>query len=366
MTESIEEMLQRWEEEPTPQLSLQLAEEYRRHGRLEEGMAILEEALRLHPSHVAGRVAHGRFLLELGRMEDAGQMLEVVVEEDPTHLVANKLLIGLYLETGRLKDARDRLDLYKLLNESDPAIEVLESRLRSAGAVGARPTAVDAAGRVFVMAGAPPPPELHGLISQGSQAGLSARPRSLASEGPFGDLWQGVNEVEYMRALGAEGIFPVVVPGLVGVVIEEPGVELEALVEEDVEAEIELVPEAEPVVVELEEEQREPEATAESLESDEEAPGREIGATATLAKLYLDQGHLEDAAHAFEEVLAREPEHLDALEGLTEARRRLGETQAAEGILDGETENDTGNSRDRKVRVLREYLDRLRAASGRQ
>jgi cytochrome c-type biogenesis protein CcmH/NrfG len=366
MNESIEEMLQRWEEEPTPQLSLQLAEEYRRHGRLEEGMAILEEALRLHPSHVAGRVAHGRFLLELGRTEDAGQMLETVVEEDPTHLVANKLLIGLYLETDRLKDARDRLDLYKLLNESDPAIEVLESRLRSTGAAGAQPTAVDAAGRVFVLTGSPPLPDLQSLVAQKGPTGLSARPRSLASEGPFGDLWQGVDEVEYMRALGAEGIFPVVVPVVVPVVIEEPGVELAAPIEAVEPPEIEPVIEVEPVVQELADEPAEPQAIVDTAELDEEVPGQEIGATATLAKLYLDQGHLEDAAHAFEEVLAREPEHLDALEGLTEARRRLGETQAAEGILDGETENDTGNSRDRKVRVLREYLDRLRAASGRQ
>ncbi|MGB5658876.1 MAG: tetratricopeptide repeat protein, partial [Thermoanaerobaculia bacterium] len=347
---------------PTPQLSLQLAEEYRRHGRLEEGMAILEEALRLHPSHVAGRVAHGRFLLELGRTEDAGQMLEAVVEEDPTHLVANKLLIGLYLETDRLKDARDRLDLYKLLNESDPAIEVLELRLRSAGAAGAQPTAVDAAGRVFVLTGSPPLPDLQSLVAQKGPTGLSTRPRSPASEGPFGDLWQGVDEVEYMRALGAEGIFPVVVP----VVIEEPGVELAAPIEAVEPPEIEPVIEVEPVVQKLADEPAEPQAIVDTAELDEEAPGQEIGATATLAKLYLDQGHLEDAAHAFEEVLAREPEHLDALEGLTEARRRLGETQAAEGILDGETENDTGNRRDRKVRVLREYLDRLRAASGRQ
>jgi cytochrome c-type biogenesis protein CcmH/NrfG len=362
MIESIDEMLQRWEEEPTPQLSLQLAEEYRRHGRLEEGMAILEQALRLHPSHVAGRVAHGRFLLELGRTEDAGQMLEAVVEEDPTHLVANKLLIGLYLETDRLKDARDRLDLYKLLNESDPAIEVLEARLAPGGAAGAQPTTVDAAGRVFVLAGSPPPPDLRDLVALRGQTGLRARPRALAAEGPFGDLWQGVDAQQYMRALGAEGIFPVMAP----VVIEGPEADQEVLVEEDVEAEIELVPEAEPVVVELEEEQGEPEAIAESLESDEVAPGRQVGATATLAKLYLDQGHLEDAAQAFEEVLAREPGHLDAMQGLAEARHRLGETLAVEEFLEVEAEDDTGNSRDRKIRVLREYLDRLRAASGRQ
>lgn len=356
MNDSIEEMLQRWEEEPTPQLSLQLAEEYRQQGQLEEGATILEQALRLHPNHVSARVAHGRFLLEMSRLEEAGQVLEAVVEDDPTQLVANKLLIGLYLETDRLKDARDRLDLYKLLNESDPEIEVLEAQL---GPAGIRPTAVDADGRVFVLAGSPPPPDLQGLVAErGQSAGLQAWPSAMASEGPFGDLWRGVDREGYDRALGEEGIFPVVV----AVVSDALEIEVEVPVEEAEQPEIEAVPESEPVVEVLEEATAEPESTS---ELDEPVPSQEIGATATLGKLYLDQGHLEDAVQTFEEVLSREPDRLDAQEGLAEARRRLGETLAAEEVLEGEAEDDTGNARDRKVRVLREYLDRLRAASGR-
>ena len=365
MNESIEEMLQRWEEEPTPQLSLQLAEEYRQQGQLEEGATILEQALRLHPNHVSARVAHGRFLLEMSRLEEAGQVLEAVVEEDPTHLVANKLLIGLYLEIDRLKDARDRLDLYKLLNESDPEIEVLEAQLGPAGAAGIRPTAVDADGRVFVLAESPPPPDLQGLVAErGQSEGMQARPRELASEGPFGDLWRGVDREGYERALGKEGIFPVVV----AVVSEAPEIseaaelEVEVPVEEAEQPEIEAVSESEPVVEEQEEATAEPESTS---ELNEPVPGQEIGATATLGRLYLDQGHLEDAVQTFEEVLSREPNRLEAQQGLVEARRRLGETLAAEEVLEGEAEDDTGNARDRKVRVLREYLDRLRAASGR-
>ena len=361
MSESIEEMLQRWEEEPTPQLSLQLAEEYRRHDRLEEGINILEQGLRLHPNHVAARVAYGRFLLESGRMEDASEVLEAVVDEDPTHLVANKLLIGLYLWTDRRKEARDRLDLYKLLNESDPEIEALEARLAPAGAAGVPRTAVDAAGQVFVLAGSPPPPDLHGLVGESSRRqALRARSRALAAEGPFGDLWQGVDEDGYARALGAEGIFPVVAPVAV---VEEPEEEAVASVEwaEEAEAEIELVPEpASEVEASQLVEEVEPRA-----DSAEEAAGPQVGATATLAKLYLDQGHLEDAVQAFEEVLEREPGHLEAQEGLAETRRRLGERQTSEDLAEGDAEDDILEARDRKARVLREYLDRLRAASGR-
>ena len=359
MIESIEEMLQRWEEEPTPQLSLQLAEEYRRHGQLEEGTTILEQALRLHPNHVAARVAYGRFLLESSRMEDAAGVLEAVVEEDPTHLVANKLLIGIYLAGDRLKDARDRLDLYKLLNESDPEIEILEAQLPSSGSTGAPRTAVDAAGRVFVLGGSLPAPDLQGLVAEGgSRVALPARPRALASAGPFGDLWQGVDQEEYLRALGAEGIFPVVVAA----VIEEPEAALVAEVEDVEEPAIELVAEPESAEEEPEEAAVEPEPITATVE---EEPIQAIGATTTLANLYLDQGHLDDAAQAFEEVLAREPDNAAASQGLAETRRRMGESLEAEASADAAAEDDRLDARDRKTRVLREYLDRLKAASGR-
>lgn len=359
MSESIEEMLQRWEEEPTPQLSLQLAEEYRRQGRLEEGTIILEQALRLHPNHVAARVAHGRFLLESGRMDDAAAVLEAVVDEDPTHLVANKLLIGLYLEGDRFKDARDRLDLYKLLNESDPEIEMLEAQLSSSGSPGAPPTSVDAGGRVFMLGGPPPPMDLQGLVAEGgSGVGLRARPRALASEGPFGDLWQGVDQEEYAHALGAEGIFPVVVT----VVAEESEAALVTEIEDVEASEIELVAEPESAEEEAEEVAVEPKPIMEAVEQE---PIPAIGATTTLAKLYLDQGHLDDAALAFEEVLAREPDNAAASDGLAETHRRMGESLEAEKSADGEADDDRLEARDRKTRVLRQYLDRLKAASGR-
>ncbi len=43
----------------------------------------------------------------------------------------------------------------------------------------------------------------------------------------------------------------------------------------------------------------------------------------------------------------------------------MGELEAAEGLEEGDEEDHTPDTRDRKARVLREYLDRLKAASGR-
>ena len=76
MSESIEEMLQRWEEEPTPQLSLQLAEEYRRQGRLEEGTTILKFYLHIDQDEQKERLQarldepHKRWKFNPGDLDD--------------------------------------------------------------------------------------------------------------------------------------------------------------------------------------------------------------------------------------------------------------------------------------------------------
>ena len=79
-----------------------------------------------------------------------------MVGGDPTHLVANKLLVRIYLDLGNEKQARDRLDLYALLNESDPDIEQLERNF--------------APHVVFRLATLPPPPDLATLVPPAATA----------------------------------------------------------------------------------------------------------------------------------------------------------------------------------------------------
>ncbi len=177
MSESIEELRKRWEDDPSPQLSLQLAEEYRRLEQPADAAGVLTRALEEHPGHVAARVALGRFRFEMGDLDEACGLLERVVNEDPTHLVASKLLVSLYLERGDRRQARDRLDLYKVLNEGDPEIEQLESRL-SGGTDAPAATVAEAA--------------------------------QLPGNGdPFKDLWADLDSAAYWQAIAAQGVFPV-------------------------------------------------------------------------------------------------------------------------------------------------------------
>lgn len=304
MTEFIDELLQRWQADPTPQLSLQLAEELRRLDRRDEAIPVLQRALEEHPNHVAAQVALGRFRLELGQKEEARRILEQVVAHDPTHLVASKLLVGLYLEAGRRRMAQDRLDLYKLLNERDPEIQMLEERLtgRRAAAVGRPLTVAEIAGRT--------------------------------DGGPFVGLWEGLGEEPYWQAVGAEGIFPVA-----GMLARSASAA--AALEPESAPELESAPDTAPATFE-------PPPPA---------------ATLTLADLYLEQGHLDEAESTVREVLDLEPGHAAALQRLEEIeRRREGPRAVAPPAAEGPV---SGDLRARKIAALRQYLERIRAAAGR-
>jgi tetratricopeptide (TPR) repeat protein len=119
----------RWQGDPSSRIFLQLAEEYRHLGRVQDALAVLETGLKEHPGYLSALVAKGRCLLELGNAEQARGVLERVVQQDATQMVANKLLVRTYLETSEPERARQRLDLYSLLNDSDPEIEELRKRV---------------------------------------------------------------------------------------------------------------------------------------------------------------------------------------------------------------------------------------------
>ena len=121
----------RWDADPSSRVFLQLAEEYRHQGRVKEALDVLDRGLKEHAGYLSALVAKGRCHLELGEPEPARAVLERVVKQDATQMVAIKLLVRAYLETGEPERARERLDLYSLLNDSDPEIEELRRRLHA-------------------------------------------------------------------------------------------------------------------------------------------------------------------------------------------------------------------------------------------
>lgn len=361
----------RWTREPSPKLALQLAEEYGRHGLAERAVEVLEAALRTLPGHLSARVALGRYRMDLGNTPGAVEALEQVVSADPTHLVANKLLVIGYSELGEVRKARDRLDLYRLLNESDPEIVSLQQRVTSsaeatrlaraeARTVGSTPPEPDPSPEPAEAAepSSPGPlaeeeleevfeleldrePMAEGVEAEpvaGDDGGGSLAPPPSEEESeaprdlPFPELWQLVDEATYRESLYAE-LFR--------------GAELRRRAREE---------RREPDEVGLSDEVGVPDpaaTVAKEPETEEEA------SSVTLAELYSGQGHRAEAIRTLRGVLSREPENQMAMNRLAAlVAAEEGELTAFD-LLDGLDFATAVSGEERRARLLRSYLDRI-------
>lgn len=125
----LNDLKQRWGQDPSSRLFLQLADEHRKLGQHQEAVAVLEQGLEHRPNDLSALVALGRSRLELENLEEAIEPLKTVVSRDPTHIVASKLLIEAHLQRGDAVKASERLQTYRLLNDRDPELDHLEYRL---------------------------------------------------------------------------------------------------------------------------------------------------------------------------------------------------------------------------------------------
>ena len=421
----------RWESGSTPQLAIQLAEAHKRRSEPQRAVEVLEKALAENPSHLAVRVAAGRLRWELGDLAGAAAELEQVVERDPTHLVANKLLVRVYAGLSQPSRARDRLDLYRLLNESDPEIGELEALLPPVEAVEVETGAAAAAGSPPAQEeGAEAEPRAGGADraaaseatpAAGSQAppaapdepfGAPAAARGAAgtrgreappvgasaaaaqADGgsraadtgqlPFPGLWDDLDRDGYRRQIDGE-IFADAATPPAAAPSSAAQTEPEAVVREPEAAAdpepVETEPQAEPVPVETAP-QAEAEVAGTTPPSDPErgrsrrpGPGpievvlperrerraddeqRRTAASVTLAALYHQQGHLEEARRTYHEVLGREPSNREALGGLARLSRSQPDELTAFDLL---AAGYPADPRERQRRLLEGYLDRLR------
>lgn len=394
--DQLHQLRQRWEKDPKSRAFLQLAEEYRRAGRLSDAISVLQAGLREHPGYLSALVALGRCLLEAGDAEGAIRYLENAVVRDATQLVANKLLVEAFLARGDAAKARERLELYKLFNDRDAEIPVLERRIRDLS----RPTepvevpveepSADST-RLFALPAVAELPDVE-LTPQPAQTS--------PSEQPFGELYEPAAAGFIEAALSAQGIFPLRPSATaIPVAAKQPLAAAGLLAEPEAPADRAPLPEVEtagaqsisnaavdsttlwpdleaPSTPEIETHAEPAPSRAERLPSPEpelavasplpvEPP---IAASATLGELYLAQGHLDEAEESFLAVLAARPEDGAARAGLESVRRLRGQESAAFDDTAVEVEpvgTPVGGRSARKAALLRSYLERFRRGANR-
>lgn len=405
-SERLETLRSRWESdrdsEKTSSVFLQLADEYRRLGRTEDAVRVLEEGLANHPRHPAALVALGRCRLELGRPGEASEVLERVIENDPTQMVAYRLLVQAYVDQGMAEEARQRLRVYSLLNDADPEIAELRRQIGRIERQGREPAGTAppaAAPEIPVPAEDAPRPEVE-EPTQAAAAPGGEPPRQASEDPPIPESRRGVreDEDEPFPALGepakprrpagepaGDQVFDLDVEGApetpaadgsddlfgLGGTRAAPEPDLSALLQ----ASQEPVPPAPARPEPAAPEPAPAEPAADRVASEE---GR---ATVTLGRLYLRQGHHEEAAAIFREVVDREPDNLEARqeldrltaaetepETITEAPEPAASEPAPLTAADLLAGWHGGRRRqgltERKRYALERYLDRIRGRSG--
>ena len=123
------ELRERWERSPGSHLFLQLAEEYRRRGDFDEAVAVLRKGILTNPS-LAAEVALGRSLLEGGDALTAMGHLQNAVQRDPTQMVAYRHLVEAWIQLEDGGEADRCLEIYRQLNSRDPDLPVLAERIQ--------------------------------------------------------------------------------------------------------------------------------------------------------------------------------------------------------------------------------------------
>ena len=265
----MKELAERWERDPSSRIFLQLAEEYRRGGRMEEAVKVLERGLESHPTYLSALVSLGRCRLELGRDAQAVEALEQAVVYDPAQLVANKLLVEGYLRTGQAAKAAERLEFYRLFNDRDEEIDALEHRIAAATARAAEAPAEPE----------PRPARAGDVFDLGAPAAAATPPLGLERPAPaprvaepFGPLRRSDRAMRRIaRAFTAAGLFPLAEPPEPPVVTAPPPAPAPAAEPEPVEAPAAVAPEPAPAETAAAAEVAPPPAAEEALPAPEPA-----------------------------------------------------------------------------------------------
>jgi tetratricopeptide (TPR) repeat protein len=96
----LDDLERRVQHDPASIAFAQLAEEYRRAGRIEDAVRVCRAGLQQHPAYLSARVTLGRALIDLRHFREAREELERVVREAPDNLAAIRALADLHQRAG--------------------------------------------------------------------------------------------------------------------------------------------------------------------------------------------------------------------------------------------------------------------------
>lgn len=355
----IEELRARLKADPKSRHFYPLAEELRKIHQLEEAEQILRDGIQTHASYLSAWISLGRVLRDRSRDHEAVEVLKRALVLDPGNVVAAKLLAQAYLGIG---DKVEAIKKYKLVfalmpsdEEVEAAIQQLDRELNSQNyePVPSLPSQDAVESPIDVLEAAPggaaeelPPLAVEqpfAMDQEPSRFDMTDPVPFGVEEEPFGST------ADSALSSFAASLSPVATGD------EEPlplGQDIPANVAEAANA---MEQEAEPfgeiseavtaVAGEDEGEREDDEGTQPFGESS--APPSQIPATMTMAQLYESQGHEDQAAEVYRQILEQQPDHEQARFALARAEAPAGGEGAAR------------NGRREVIRRLEQWRERM-------
>ncbi len=121
----IEELQKKFDENPRRYFA-PLANEYRKVGDVDQAIFICQEYLPQQPGHMSGHIVYGQALFEARRLEEARSVFETALTLDPENLIALRQLGDIARELGDPEGAKG---WYQRVLEADPRNEEIAALL---------------------------------------------------------------------------------------------------------------------------------------------------------------------------------------------------------------------------------------------
>jgi tetratricopeptide (TPR) repeat protein len=392
----IEELEKRLAADPNSRMFVQLAEEYRKAGMLEQAIDCCEKGLKKHPQYPSARVALGRALLEAGSFDRASEEFEAVLKQVPDNILAHKFLGETYHRLGRFDEALKKYKVASTLAPEDTELGVRIQEVQAVLSGGPRPAAPApspaAPPAVTNVAPAPPLPP----IPQAAPASMPVTPKP-----PF----PSVDEMEETIIAPPESARPGLIdlPPIPLVEVDEPMVletrdyipppktaapaapappkpsppsplpaafedmEAENLYEPTIQEPFVFPPPVEVAAPSPPEPPPPPAPVAPIAPQPPPRPVPEIE-TATMAEIYASQGHIDQALAVYRKLVERNPAETrygDRIEELLMLSRAAGENREPAGAAASSRNPADGSDADeRTIQVLEDWLEAIRRSRG--
>ncbi len=369
----IEELEKRLAADPNSRMFVQLAEEYRKAGMLEQAIDCCEKGLKKHPQYPSARVLLGRALLEAGSFDRASAEFETVLKQVPDNILAHKFLGETYHRLGRLDEALKKYRVASTLAPEDTELgdRIQEVQAELAGGPrparpsppGAPPPAPAAAGAPPAPASAPPRP-----ASPAAPPPIAAAPESEATARLVDLPPIPLVEVDEPMVLEVRDYAPSPrtpqppAPAQPKAARVSPPPPAPAFTEIEPEALLE------PTIFEpgpISPPAPKPTPPAPAPAARPAPPVAEIE-TPTMAEIYAGQGHFDQALAVYRKIIERHPDdtqHRERIEELLMLSRAAG-AQNAPPSTSRRPAADSFETDERTIRVLTDWLEAIRKSRG--